>query len=141
MKSHLEIGRSGEEIAREFLKEQGYRIVAMNFIAPIGHTRSGKILTGEIDLIAYDTSIDPQILTFIEVKTRSREIFASPESAVDKRKRKKIIRTARVYRRLLGVSDAPCRFDVVSIIAPDHQNVEIRLFKGFFEVGSRFESF
>ncbi len=141
MKSHLEIGRSGEEIAREFLKERGYRIVAMNFIAPIGHTRSGRILTGEIDLIAYDTSADPQILTFIEVKTRRREIFASPESAVDKRKRKKIIRTARVYRRILGLSDAPCRFDVVSIIAPDKQNIEIRLFKGFFEIGPRTELF
>ncbi|MGE0101465.1 MAG: YraN family protein [Blastocatellales bacterium] len=113
----------------------------MNFIAPIGHTRSGRILTGEIDLIAYDTSVYPQMLTFIEVKTRRREIFAAPESAVDKRKREKIIRTARVYRRILGLSGAPCRFDVVSIIAPDNQNFEIRLFKGFFEIGSITEPF
>ncbi|MFN2482047.1 MAG: hypothetical protein ABR554_11360, partial [Pyrinomonadaceae bacterium] len=37
---------------------------------------------------------------------------------VDLRKQRQITRAARAYRRLLGLRDAPHRFDVVAVILP-----------------------
>jgi putative endonuclease len=129
---HLELGERGEEIASEFLQERGYRIVAANFIAPIGTGRNGRRITGEIDLIAYDQTVKPFVLTFVEVKTRSSAEFAVPESAIDVRKRWHIVRASRVYRRMLSVENEPYRFDVVTIMIKQQSVVAVNLLRGFF---------
>src|SRR5215467_7858303 len=36
---HFELGRRGEQLAIEHLTQQGYRIVAANFVVPIGRNR------------------------------------------------------------------------------------------------------
>ena len=87
-----ELGVFGEQLAVEYLKKQGYRIVATNYLAPLGRSRNGRPLTGEIDIIAYNEKNE---LSFIEVKTRRREDFATPQAAVDLSKQRKIIKTAR----------------------------------------------
>src|SRR5574341_95760 len=114
--SHLALGEFGERLAVEYLQRQGYRVVATNFITPIGHSLTGRQITGEIDIVAYDESAQPFTLAFIEVKTRSSSEIAAPEAAVDVRKQRQIIRSARVYRRITDVSDEPYRYDVVSVI-------------------------
>jgi putative endonuclease len=128
----LSFGKRGERLAVDYLKGQGYRIVATNFLAPIGYGVSGRRITGEIDIIAYDESDAPFILSFLEVKTRSAVTVASPESAVDLRKQRQLIRTARVYRRLMNVMEEPYRYDVVSIFSPSSDQAEIKVFRGFF---------
>jgi putative endonuclease len=128
----LILGRQGERLAVNYLQRHGYRIVATNFLAPIGYGLSGRRVTGEIDIIAYDESTLPFILSFLEVKTRSGVDVATPESAVDLRKQRQLIRTARVYRRLMNVIDEPYRYDVVSIFSPSAGSAEIQLFPGFF---------
>ena len=130
--SHLALGKEGEKLARSWLETQGYRIVTFNFVAPIGHSRSGRILTGEIDIIAYDRSLTPPVLAFIEVKTRSSDDLASPESAVDRRKQRQIIRAARVYRRIMALANEPYRYDVVSILATPGSPRSIKLLRNYF---------
>jgi putative endonuclease len=125
---HIELGRRGEELALEFLKQQGYKIVLMNSIIRLGRNQTGYPLTGEIDIIAYENDL----LCFIEVKTRRSDDFAPPEQAVDRRKQRRLARTARRYRRLFGISGEPYRFDVVAIVLAENSKPEIRLERNFF---------
>jgi putative endonuclease len=130
--SHLALGEYGERLVGEYLKRQGYRIVAANFIAPIGHGRDGRQITGEIDIIAYDESTRPFTLAFIEVKTRSSEEIAAPETAVDLRKQRQIIRAARVYRRITDVMEEPYRYDVASVVVKPGVAPSLTLRRGYF---------
>ena len=131
-REHLALGNWGERMAVRHLIQCKYRIVLTNFIAPIGHRGDGRPVTGEIDIIAYDESTTPPTLAFIEVKTRSGADVATPEAAVDRRKRRQIIRTSRLYRRLMRVGNEPYRYDVVSIIAHEDGAPLITLWRGFF---------
>jgi putative endonuclease len=74
MASHNELGKRGEEIAKEYLENKGYQILKMNW----RHKRA------EIDLIARHE----KTLIFIEVKTRSSVDFGHPEEFVDWKKEK-----------------------------------------------------
>ncbi|HKS29782.1 MAG TPA: YraN family protein [Pyrinomonadaceae bacterium] len=111
---HLMLGRRGEELAAEFLESSGYRLVASNFKLPVGRSLRGAVVQAEIDCIAYEG----RTLCFVEVKTRSSTWFATPEANVDLRKQRQITRAARVYRRLLGLTDEPHRYDVVTVVLP-----------------------
>jgi putative endonuclease len=124
----IELGAFGEQQAIADLKAKGYEIVATNYLAPLGRSPKGRQLTGEIDIVAYDPG---GILCFIEVKTRTSVTFAAPETAVDLRKQRQIIKTARVYRRILQVQDEEYRYDVVTVVVND-QITEISLLKNYF---------
>ena len=126
--AHLELGRRGEELALDFLKKQGYRIVSMNSLIRLGRSLMGHPLTGEIDIIAYEGPL----LCFIEVKTRRSDDFAPPEQAVDRRKQRRLSRAARRYRQLLCLTGESYRFDVVAVILREEEKPEIRLERGFF---------
>ncbi len=124
----IELGAFGEQRAIAHLKAQGYKIVATNYLAPLGRSPKGRQLTGEIDIVAYDPA---GCLCFIEVKTRTSITFAAPETAVDLRKQRQIIKTARVYRRILQVQAEEYRYDVVTVVLND-QAAEISLLKNYF---------
>lgn len=130
--SHLQLGARGERLAAEYLKRRGYRVVVTNFVAPLGRGLTGRALTGEIDIIAYDDATPTPTLVFVEVKTRSRADFARPEAAVDLRKQRQIIRAARVYRRMLLLTDEPCRYDVVSIVIGGDGPPDVLLLQNYF---------
>jgi putative endonuclease len=121
-------GASGEDLAARFLLKNGYRIVLANFKAPIGRNRLGVAVTGEIDVIAFDENV----LCFIEVKTRRSDEFSSALSAVDLRKQRQIIRTAKVYRRIFRVSGIRFRYDVVTAVLTENERPRIELFKSFW---------
>ena len=122
------IGRLGEDLAARFLIRNGYRPVTANFKVPVGRNSLGAQVTGEIDLIALDGSV----LCFVEVKTRSSDEFASPLAAVDLRKQRQIVRTARVYRKIFRLPNTNYRYDVVSIVLVKNARPKIELFKGFW---------
>jgi len=115
---HLELGRRGETWAISYLERAGYHIVAANFAVPIGRNTRGAIVNAEIDIVAYDGPT----LCFIEVKTRASDWFAPPEVNVDLRKQRQIIRAARAYRRMLNLTEASCRYDVLSVILPPDED-------------------
>ncbi len=127
--SHLQLGARGEQVAIEYLKEyEGYRIVATNFLVPVGRGLRGQKVNAEIDLIAYDAGQ----LVFIEVKTRTSDAFIAPERAVDLRKQRQIARAARRYRKLMGVSPEPYRYDVVTVV-PQARRYKIELLRNYFD--------
>ena len=126
---HFELGERGEALAREHLERAGYRIVAANFTLPIGRNTRDVIVTAEIDLVAYDGTT----LSFIEVKTRTSDEIVPPQTNVDLRKRRQIARAARGYRRMFGLTDAPYRYDVVTVVTKLHDRApRIELLKGFW---------
>lgn len=122
------VGQFGEELAARFLIKNGYRLVAANFKVPIGRNSRGAQVTGEIDLIA----LDEDVLCFIEVKTRSSDEFAAPLAAVDARKQRQIIRTARIYRKTFRLEKIKFRYDVVSIVLKIDAKPQIEIFKNFW---------
>lgn len=129
---HLALGRYGEELAAAYLLQAGYQIVASNFTVPIGRNRNGALISVEIDLVAYDGPM----LSFVEVKTRVSDWFADPATNVDLRKQRQIMRAARAYRRIFGLTSAKYRYDVLSIVIPQAgqslNDPEIRLLRYFW---------
>jgi putative endonuclease len=111
---HLALGARGERLAADLLERAGYRLVAANFKLPVGRNLRGAVVQAEIDLVAYDGDT----LCFVEVKTRRSDEFAAPEANVDLRKQRQITRAARAYRRAFGLTSAPHRYDVVSLVIP-----------------------
>jgi len=114
------IGDFGEKLARRFLKNKGYRILATHFQTRIG----------EIDIIARDKDE----IVFVEVKTRTSETFGLPEEAIDWRKQQKLIKTAQEYLFKNHLEDNPWRIDSVAIeINSQTQKVKIRHIKAAVE--------
>src|SRR6267378_2663251 len=117
----LELGRRGEEAAAAYLQQLGYRIVATNFALPVGRNRLGVPINVEIDLVAYQGNT----LCFVEVKSRASDWFAPPQVNVDRRKQRQIVRAARAYRRMFGLVGEPYRYDVVTIVFGDEEEVRL----------------
>jgi putative endonuclease len=130
--SHLALGRRGEVLAAAYLQQRGFRIVAANFSLPVGRNRLGVLINVEIDLVAYQA----ETLCFVEVKTRRSDWFATPEVNVDRRKQRQIARAARAYRRMFGLTNAPFRYDVVTVVlpSPDDRSAdfEIQLIRNYW---------
>ena len=123
-----EVGSRGETLAAEFLVDQGYRLVISNFTVPVGRNTRGATVTGEIDIVA----LDGETLCFVEVKTRTSDVFAGPLATVTLRKQRQIIRTARIYRRIFCVADMKYRYDVVTLVMAPATDPKIELLKGLW---------
>lgn len=122
------LGERGESLACKYLISEGYRIVLCNFKVPVGRNSKGVQVTGEIDIIA----LEGETLSFVEVKTRRSEDFAPVITAVNLRKQRQITRTAKVYRRIFGVSSMEYRFDVVTVLMPKFAEPEIKLTRSYW---------
>lgn len=100
--STKEIGKKYEDIAAEYLKQNGYTILERNY-----HNRYG-----ELDIIAEKENI----LIYCEVRYRNTEQYGGALGSVDVRKQKKLCRTAAVHYALNGMAQGKyCRFDVIGI--------------------------
>ena len=96
------IGANGESRAIAFLKGRRFKIVERNY----------RTKVGEIDIIAERDGL----VTFVEVKTRRSKSYGSPEEAIDKKKRKRIIKAAKYYLVSHNLYDeVDVRFDVLSL--------------------------
>ena len=122
------VGIQGERISHDFLVRKGLRLVCANFKTPVGRNRRGAIVTGEIDVIAYEGDV----LCFIEIKTRTSEEFSSAVSAVNLRKQRQIIRTAKRYRKLFHLNDIRFRYDAMGIVLNGKRAPKIEYFRGYF---------
>jgi putative endonuclease len=116
---HLRRGARGEQLARRFLRRNGYKILYRNFKG-----RSG----GEIDIVCRDGDT----LVFVEVKTRTREDFGRPVSAVDRQKQRRISRGALNWLRMLDNPDILFRFDVVEVMIAESAKPRLELIKNAF---------
>ena len=104
MAKHISFGRKGEQIARRYLMEKGYKILDVNW----RHERD------EIDIVA----MDADELVFAEVKTRATDFFGEPEEAVGYKKQKFLVRAAEAYIEEKDL-DIDSRFDIVAIVLND----------------------
>jgi putative endonuclease len=97
------VGYDWERLAERTLRGEGYRILDRNY--------RGR--AGEIDFVADDHGT----LCFVEVKGRSGPLFGQPGEAVTAEKQRRIFRAAEEYLLRRRMTEALCRFDVVSIRA------------------------
>lgn len=95
-------GRKGEDLAVQFLKKNGFKIIERNF----------RIRGGEIDIIA----LDKDALVFIEVKTRKSDEFGTPLESITPWKMKSLIKAAEFYKYTHGNLPDLMRIDAVSIM-------------------------
>lgn len=96
------IGTNYEQMAADFLEQNGCRILERNF----------RCRQGEIDIIGKHEGY----LVFVEVKYRATEDSGNAAEAVNTAKQKKICRVADYYRMKCGVGDdRPIRYDVIAI--------------------------
>lgn len=99
------LGKFGEEVAADFLKKDGYKIIGRN-------VKFGK---HELDIIAADKNF----LVFVEVKTRSctypgASAYGNPGRAVTYKKRTDTILAVYDYLKENGTDKQP-RIDVIEI--------------------------
>jgi putative endonuclease len=101
-RSSREKGAVGEEIAKKYLRHEGFTILTANFHA----------FSGEIDIIARED----EMIVFIEVKSTTKDtMFGDPLQWIPVWKQQRIIRASLVYLKTKGMIEAPMRFDVITI--------------------------
>ena len=96
----LNSGLIGEQLAEDYLKRKGYKILQKNY----------RIKGGEIDIIA----LDSKILVFVEVKARNNDLFGQPVEAITSKKLKSIILAAQVYLQKNKIS-GDFRIDAIEV--------------------------
>jgi putative endonuclease len=103
----------GEDLACEYLKKIGFKILERNY----------RKTYGEIDIVA----LDKNVLTFIEVKTRTSDKFGTPLESITYWKLKSLIKTAQFYKLTHRNLPEGLRIDAVSVIlnGKEVQNIEL----------------
>ena len=101
MTDRKKTGNAGEALARAHLEQRGYRIERSNY----------RYRRTEIDLIAWDGDI----LVFVEVKTRSSQVFGDPSIFFKPAQRQRISRAASAYMDEIDY-EWEIRFDLIAIL-------------------------
>ncbi len=97
------LGRWGESVVGEYLRKQGYRLVAASW----------QCRFGEIDLIAENR----EYLVFVEVKLRKNADHGEAREFVTPSKQRKVRTAASLYLAQHPTELQP-RFDVAEVYAP-----------------------
>ena len=100
------------------MKKNGYRILERNYVCKLG----------EIDIIAKEKDT----LTFIEVKTRTSNLFGPPQLSVTPSKQMQLSKAALYFLKEKRLGDVKARFDVVAIVLGP-RGEEIELIKDAFD--------
>ena len=101
MASHNELGKKGEQLAVNFLVENGYDIVERNY----------RFNKAEVDIIAQKEDV----LAIIEVKTRSTADFGNPQDFVKPKQIKNLVKAVDEYVTVNSL-DVEVRFDIIAIV-------------------------
>ncbi|SHJ72197.1 putative endonuclease [Arenibacter nanhaiticus] len=101
MGAHNDFGKTGEQMAVDYLVKDGYSIKRRNY----------RYLKGEIDIIAQKG----EILAIVEVKSRSVDFLQDIGDTITKKKIKLLVRTADHYVVSRDL-DVEVRFDLFIIL-------------------------
>lgn len=101
-KRKLDEGNKGEDIAAEYLKDNGFVIIERNF----------RIRGGEIDIIATKDNI----LVFVEVKTRTSTQFGTGFEAITPWKLKALIKASQFFKMSHKNLPDQMRIDAISVL-------------------------
>lgn len=100
MAEHNELGKLGEEMAIDFLRNNGYEILDINW----------RFQNAELDIIC---KID-NIIAVVEVKTRTSLEFGLPQEAITPKKIKLLTKALNEYLCVKNIENE-ARFDIISI--------------------------
>lgn len=111
-------GDQAEALSERFLHEAGLRTVMRNY----------RCRAGEIDLVMLDDSDGPpEVLVFVEVRSRAPDALVTAVETVDEYKQRKLIQAARHFLMARpDFAEHPCRFDVVGLDDPEQAPCWIR---------------
>lgn len=112
MKISNPTARLGEDLAAKFLQNKGYKIIERNF-------RKGY---GEIDIVA----IQGPTLVFVEVKTRTGNLYGTPLEQISYFKLRTLVKTAQYYKLLNPKLPGAMRIDAISVIL-DYSNNPVNI--------------
>ena len=117
MTLNSQIGKYAEDVATEYLKTKGYKILFRNYRKP----------WGEIDVIASEDGV----IVFAEVKANMSDyINFQPEIRANRDKMRKVVRTARTYLAQYDLNDSEWRLDVIAVTFDKDRGVaKIKHFK------------
>jgi putative endonuclease len=121
-------GSRSERAAADFLKRQGYRIVARNYAGPLG----------ELDLVA----IDSGCVVFVEVRSTGTEDTPKTAASVDQVKQSRLSRLALQFLQERRLLNFPSRFDVLILSWPANERRPlITHHRNAFEAVGRFQMY
>jgi putative endonuclease len=100
MHHNQKIGKLGQQIAVKFLKDKGFKIIDQNIY----------FREGEIDILAEKENI----LSFIEVKTRTNLKFGYPEEGVTDEKMEHLEDALELYIAQHDI-DQECVLEIISV--------------------------
>ncbi|MCB0749534.1 MAG: YraN family protein, partial [Ignavibacteriae bacterium] len=101
MDTNKQIGYSGQNYAKEFLRKEGLKFVEANY----------TIQGGELDLIF----LDGNEYVFVEVKSRKQSTLTR-ESLISFSQKKSLINTAKIWLMKKGLYEVDWRIDLVLIV-------------------------
>lgn len=95
------LGKWGEQKAKEYLIKQGYHFITGNW----------QNRLGEIDLVMKDR----ETLVFIEVRTKRSHKYGTSIESINEKKQQQMVKMANAFLRYKQWWEIPIRFDVVTI--------------------------
>ncbi|MGH3637566.1 MAG: YraN family protein [Mycobacterium sp.] len=101
--SRAQIGALGEQLAVEHLTASGLQVLVRNW----------RCRYGELDVIAADTAA--RVVVFVEVKTRTTDLYGGVAQAVTPQKVRRLRRLAGLWLAGQDTSWAQVRIDVVGV--------------------------
>lgn len=101
MAQHNELGKKGEQLAVDFLLNNGYSIIKRNY----------RFDKAEVDIIAQKN----EILAIVEVKTRSTIDFGNPQNFVKPKQIQRLVKAVDEYVTVNDL-DVEVRFDIIAIV-------------------------
>ena len=105
------LGELGERVAERWLRRKGWRLVGRRF-------RNGH---RDIDLVVQNGNT----VIFVEVKARRSGALTDPVTAVDRRKRRELSRSAQAWIDRYGQPDQAYRFDVIGVLV-EGETIRVR---------------
>ena len=96
-----QLGAKGEELARDFLRQQGYQILTSNY----------RCRHGEIDIVAQEG----EDLVFVEVRSRRSTAFGIPEESLTRAKIRHLTASSQHYLQEHASQGVHWRIDLISI--------------------------
>jgi putative endonuclease len=102
MRVRQALGRFGEDLAEQHLRDVGFDVLARNW----------RCRAGEVDIVARDGDV----LVICEVKTRRGTGFGAPLEAVTPTKAARLARLGAAFRHEHALGPCPVRVDLVGVL-------------------------
>lgn len=116
MASHNDLGKLGEDLASNYLQEQGYQILHRNW----------RWQKSEIDIIAKDQ----QTIVCVEVKTRKDQPLVAPEESIDTKKIKLLLEGMNHFMESYP-QELSVRFDIITVLIKGNSSEITHTKEGF----------